>query len=364
MRIPVRVAVTVSVAIAMAALAPSSPRLRASTPPNVQVPERSPLDIAKVLAARYPAQPIMSYIPALSWSGSFRLAGLTGDDRWKEKPRRDMQAFLSGVTPAIAQPYQLASLAGHLAFADAGTLDGNAAAAALAQKAADFILPQSADEAVRFPRKWTDDMFMATSVLARVGAATKDPKYGAAAGHLLTSYAESLQRPDGIFIHALEGPHAWGRGNGFALLGITEALTYFPDTWPDRARVLEIYRKHLRALITYQSDDGSWRQVVDEPTSYRELTVTAMTVGAMARGVRLGFLDRSAYQGAIDRGWKAVVARVNEDGSVRDVCSSTAAGPTKEYYLNRPVVNGADDRGGAMALLAANEVETLRRGGR
>ena len=154
------------------------------------------------------------------------------------KPRREMQPFLSGVTPAIAEPYQLASLAGHLAFADAGTLDGNAAAAALAQKAADFILPQSPDAAVRFPRKWTDDMFMATAVLARVGAATKDPKYGAAAGRLLTSYAESLQRPDGLFIHALEGPHAWGRGNGFALLGVTEALTYLPDTWPDRARVL------------------------------------------------------------------------------------------------------------------------------
>ena len=190
---------------------------------------------------------------------------------------------------------------------------------------------------------------------------TKDQKYGAAAGRLLTSYAESLQRPDGLFIHALEGPHAWGRGNGFALLGVTEALTYLPDTWPDRARVLEIYRKHMRALVTHQSDDGSWRQVVDEPTSYRELTVTAMTVAAMARGVRLGFLDRAAYPGAIDRGWKAVVARVNEDGTVHDVCSSTGAGPSKDYYLNRPVVNGADDRGGAMALLAAIEMETLRR---
>ena len=303
----------------------------------------------------------MSYIPALAWSGSFRLAALTGEDRWKEKPRREMQPFLSGATPAIAEPYQLASLAGHLAFADAGTLDGNAAAAALAQKAADFILPQSADEAVRFPRKWTDDMFMATALLARVGAATKDPKDGAAAGRLLTSYAASLQRPDGIFIHALEGPHAWGRGNGFALLGVTEALTYLPATWPDRARVLEIYRKHIRALVTHQSDDGSWRQVVDEPTSYRELTVTAMTVAAMARGVRLGLLDRS-HTRAIDRGWQAVVARVNEDGTVRDVCSGTGAGPSKEYYLNRPAVNGADDRGGAMALLAAIEMETLRRG--
>ena len=80
---------------------------------------RNPLDIARVLAARYPAQPIMSYIPALSWSGSLRLAALTGEDRWREKPRAEMEAFLSGKTPAIAEPYRLTSLAGHLAFADA-----------------------------------------------------------------------------------------------------------------------------------------------------------------------------------------------------------------------------------------------------
>src|SRR5262245_13408538 len=116
--------------------------------------ERTPLDVARVLAARYPAQPIMSYIPALSWSGAFRLAILTGDDQWRDKPRREMQPFLDGKTPAIAEPYLLTSLAGHLAFADAGTLDKNAAAAALAQKAADFILPPSTSEAVRFPRNW------------------------------------------------------------------------------------------------------------------------------------------------------------------------------------------------------------------
>jgi rhamnogalacturonyl hydrolase YesR len=303
----------------------------------------------------------MSYIPALSWSGSLRLAQLTGEDKWREKPRREMQPFLDGKTAAIAEPYRLTSLAGHLALADAAALDGNSAAGALARKAADFILPQSADQFVRFPTRWTDDMFMAASVLARAGAMTQDPKYGAAAGRLLISYAESLQRPDGIFIHALDGPHAWGRGNGFALLGLTEALTYLPDPWPDRARVLEIYRKHTRALAALQSDDGSWRQVVDEPTSYRELTATAMTTAAMARGIARGWLDRATFQSVVDRGWQAVAARVNDDGTVRDVCSSTGAGPTKEYYLNRPVVNGADDRGGAMALLAAIEVESLRR---
>jgi rhamnogalacturonyl hydrolase YesR len=325
--------------------------------------DRAPLDVARVLAERYPAAPIMSYIPALSWSGAMRLAALAKEDRWLEKPRRDMRPFLAGTTPAIAEPYLLTSLAGHLAFADAGRLDGNAEAAALAQKAADFILPQASGELIRFARDWTDDMFMASSVLARVGARTRDARYGAAAGRLLIAYAGKLQRPDGLFIHAADGPHAWGRGNGFALLGLTDALTYLPESWPDRARVLEIYRTHVGALLKHQSDDGSWRQVVDEPSSYRELTVTAMTVAAMARGAGAGWIDGATYRPAIDRGWRAVVARVNDDGTVRDVCAGTGAGPTKDYYLNRPVVNGADDRGGAMALVAAIEVETLRRRG-
>jgi unsaturated rhamnogalacturonyl hydrolase len=326
-------------------------------------PARSrPLEIARALAARYPASPIMSYIPAMAWSASLRLAQLTGEERWKDKPRREMQPFTAGEKPALAEPFLLTSLAGHAAWFDLGTSDRNAAAAALASKAAAFVIPDVPDEIVKFRRNWTDDMFMASSLLSRAAAhdTSQGERYARAVGRLLTTYAESLQRPDGIFIHAKEGPHAWGRGNGFALMGLTDALTHLPGNWPDRPRVLEIYRKHVMGLIPLASDDGSWREVVDEPASYRELTVTALTVAALARGVRLGWLDASVRP-VIDKGWRAVVARVNEDGTVRDVCASTGAGPTKDYYLNRPVVNGADDRGGAMALLAAIEMEELSR---
>jgi unsaturated rhamnogalacturonyl hydrolase len=343
---------------------------------------RKPLDIARVLAMRYPASPIMSYIPALSWSAALRLSRLTGDRSFADKARREMAPFLTGEKPAIAEPYLLTSLAGHLAFADLTTLAGDPAGLKLARAGADFILPDfstkgsglinetatpaaksaagaaDSDTIVRFPRRWTDDMFMASSVLSRVGAQTNDPRYATAAGRLLTSYAERLQRPDGLFIHAVEGPHAWGRGNGFAVLGLADALQFLPPTWPDRARVLDIYRRHVRAMLPHQSDDGSWRQVVDEPTSYKELTVTAMTVAAMARGLRLGWIDKS-FAPIIERAWRAVAARVGLDGSVADVCSGTGAGPTKEYYLNRPAVSGGDDRGGAMALLAALEVAEL-----
>jgi unsaturated rhamnogalacturonyl hydrolase len=83
----------------------------------------------------------------------------------------------------------------------------------------------------------------------------------------------------------------------------------------------------------------------------------------MARGIRLGWIDRATYQPIANRGWAAVAARVNPDGTVKDVCSGTGAQATKDYYLNRPVINGADDRGGAMALLAAVEMAMLRRTG-
>ena len=57
---------------------------------------RDPLEVARVLAARYPSQPIMSYIPALSWSGQLRLSQLTSEPQWREKAMKDLEAFTSG----------------------------------------------------------------------------------------------------------------------------------------------------------------------------------------------------------------------------------------------------------------------------
>jgi unsaturated rhamnogalacturonyl hydrolase len=337
--------------IALLALLPQLPAAQGLT---------EPLAVARILAAKYPAQPIMSYIPALSWSNTLRLSELTGEPQWREKVEKDIGPFTSDPAKTRAEPRRLTSLAGAFSFLDAWAITRNSAAQKVGMEIAPLMLPQAPEEVVRYATGWTDDMFMVSSVLSRIGGV----EFSATVGKLLTTYAGKLQRSDGIFVHATDGPHAWGRGNGFALLGTTEALTYLPASWNDRARVLEIYRTHVAAMAKLQSDDGSWRQVVDEPTSYRELTVTAMTAAAMARGVRLGWIDRATYEPIVNRGWNAVAARVNADGTVKDVCSGTGVGPTREYYLNRPVVNGADDRGGAMALLAAIEVETWRRASR
>jgi rhamnogalacturonyl hydrolase YesR len=134
-----------------------------------------------------------------------------------------------------------------------------------------------------------------------------------------------------------------------------------PPSWSDRGEVLAIYRRLMEALLIHQTDDGSWRQVVDQPTAYQELSVTALALTAMARGVRMGWIDAARFTPVIDRAWLAVLARVNDDGTLRDVCTSTGAQATLEYYMTRPAVNGADDRGGAIVLMAALEMEALGR---
>ncbi|MGE0811924.1 MAG: glycoside hydrolase family 88 protein [Vicinamibacterales bacterium] len=323
---------------------------------------RSPLDIARLLAGRYPANPIMSYIPALAWIGAFRVSAITGDPQYRDRALAGMRPFLTGEKPAIGATPVLTSLAGHQAFFDLAASGGHADADALARRAADVILGQAPDEIVRFATSWTDDMFMATSVLARAAERTGEARYADAVARLLTTYAERLQRPDRVFIHAESGPHAWGRGNGFAAFGLMEALTHLPATWPARPAVLEAFRRLMDGMRRHQAPDGSWHQVIDEPGTYRELTATAMIVAAMARGVRLGWLDRS-FDDVVDKGWRAVQVRVTDAGELVDVCTGTGAGrdATREYYLTRPAIIGPDDRGGAMALTAALEVHDLHR---
>ena len=52
--------------------------LIAGTTIAAQTPAVEPLAVARILAGKYPAQPSMSYIPALTWSSSFRLSGFAG----------------------------------------------------------------------------------------------------------------------------------------------------------------------------------------------------------------------------------------------------------------------------------------------
>ena len=320
---------------------------------------REPLAIAKLLAARYPETPAISYIPALSWVGALRVSDMAGDAPLREKVLRQTQPWASGAQPLFGDRILLTSIAGTIVFSElAGR--GDNAAAALASRGAALAAERKRNGIAEYGQGWTDDMFMAAGILSRESRRLGRPGDVAAAAALLLDYARWLQRADGLFNHAVDGPAAWGRGNGFAAFGLIEVLTVIPEGHALRPQLLQVFRRLMAAAKAQQSADGMWREVIDEPGAYREETATAMLMTAMARGVRLQWLDDS-YRAAIERAWRGLAAHVAHDGTVVDVCTGTGAGPTKRYYLDRAAITGADDRGGAMALVAALEMEEFRR---
>ena len=321
---------------------------------------RDPLDIARVLARRYPQTPAVSYIAAVAWVNTLRLAALTGDDGLRAKVRDQTQPWVSRDKELFAAQIPLTAIAGTMIFADLAEAQGAGSARALAIEGATLASARKSSGAAEYGQGWTDDMFMASAILARTGRLTDRGRDLDVAARLLIDYAARLQRPDGIFVHATDGPFAWGRGNGFAALGLMEVLTSLPDRHRARAEVVDVYRRQMAAVRAMQAPDGAWRQVIDEPGAYREATATAMLLAAMARGIRLGWID-TTYLESVRRAWRALLAHIDEDGSLIDVCAGTGAGPTKQYYLDRPATTGFDDRGGAMALLASVEMYELSR---
>ena len=341
--------------------------------------KRQPIAVARLLAGRYPETPAISYIPALAWAQTLRLTDITNDGSLREKVWRETRPWIAGEKKLFGDRVQLTAIAGTLIFADLaagsagrasrargpheppavlGTASEQAAAQALADQGVLLAAAEKAPGVPEYGQGWTDDMFMATAVLARSGIRPGHERDLDLAARLLIEYAARLQQPGGLFHHATDGPAAWGRGNGFAALGLMETLTRLPASHPARAQVLDIYRRQMAAALLQQAPDGMWRQIIDADGAYREETATAMLMSAMARGVRLGWLDRS-YLAAIRRAWRGLAAHVTDDGGVIDVCASTGAGPTRRYYFDRPAVTGPDDRGGAMALLAALEMHEL-----
>ena len=316
---------------------------------------RDPIDVARLLAGRYPAAPSISYIPALAWVNTLKLSTLIGDQTLRAKVLAQIQPWLSGEKSLLGDRIQLTTVAGTMVFAELAQADpANAAARRLAIEGAEAALKEKDGGVPQYGQGWTDDMFMTAGILARTGSMPDRGRDLDRAAQLLIAYAGRLQQPDGIFNHASDGPAAWGRGNGFAAFGLMETLTAMPAAHPSRPALLAIFAKQMKGLAAWQAPDGMWREIIDRPGAYREETVTAMILTAMTRGMRRGWLDRS-YAPVADRAWRALAAHITEDGGLVDVCSGTGAGPTARYYFDRPAIEGPDDRGGAMALVAAME---------
>ena len=86
-----------------------------------------------------------------------------------------------------------------------------------------------------------------------------------------------------------------------------------------------------------------------------------MITFAIARGIRLGWLDKDSFLPVVEKSWPAINRRIGTNGELLDVCTGTGKQKNLRNYFDRTAILGKDSRGGAMALLASTEMAALQK---
>jgi unsaturated rhamnogalacturonyl hydrolase len=189
-------------------------------------------------------------------------------------------------------------------------------------------------------RIWIDDMFMITAVQAQAYRVTGNVKYIERAAKEMILYLDTIQLKNGLFYHSPEAHYSWGRGNGWMAVGMAELLRILPKSNPDRKKIMEGYKLMMASLLKYQAEDGMWRQIIDDPESWKETSSTAMFSYAMITGVNNGWLDKKIYGSAAKKAWIKLVDYLNNDYELTEVCAGTNIMNNREHYMNRPRITG------------------------
>jgi rhamnogalacturonyl hydrolase YesR len=135
-------------------------------------------------------------------------------------------------------------------------------------------------------------------------------------------------------------------------VGMAELLLSLPEDHPQRARIVEGYKKMMAGLLKHQGVDGMWHQLIDKPDSWPETSCTGMFTFAMATGVKQGWLDAKEYKEPAKKAFVALCSYLDKDANLREVCIGTNKNFSTEYYLARPRETG-NLHGQAAAVWAA-----------
>lgn len=188
---------------------------------------------------------------------------------------------------------------------------------------------------------------------AAVGRATGSRRFAQEALDQALGYISVLQGPDGLFQHFVLRNHpgtfgpGWGRGQGWALLGLLDVLAEF-DGMPAELRephtealerITVAVADLIAAMLRLQRADGHWFAVVDNVDSGEEFSTAAfmaagffpaLTRGAVHAGTEAA-VERAALS-AVD----AVSHGVLEDGTLAEVSAAVMACTEPSHYAHVP----------------------------
>ena len=175
---------------------------------------------------------------------------------------------------------------------------------------------------------WCDALFMAPPVYARLYAITGDKKYLRFMDkEYKATYDYLYDKEAGLFYrdhHYFDKKEAngekvfWSRGNGWVVGGLAEILRELPQRNKCRRFYEELFVSLCTRIAECQQPDGFWRASLLDPASYPspETSGTGFFVYGLAYGINEGLLPRDKYLPAVEKGWRALLSAVEEDGKL------------------------------------------------
>jgi unsaturated rhamnogalacturonyl hydrolase len=154
-------------------------------------------------------------------------------------------------------------------------------------------------------------------------------------------YVQLLQAESGLFDHfVLQGSTrtygpGWGRGQGWALLGLLDVLDELPAKHPCREELADAAARLIGSMIRLQRDDGHWYAVVGDARSGDETSTAAFMAAGMLRAARTSLCGDQA-RAASHRALDAALEATDTDGILSGVSAAVNACTTPSHYAHVP----------------------------
>lgn len=180
---------------------------------------------------------------------------------------------------------------------------------------------------------------------AALGRSSGDRRWTDLAVEQAGAYIEALQRDSGFFDHfVLEGVEGtfgpgWGRGQGWAALGLLDVLAALGPEHPARPELTRSLVRLLLAMSRTQRSDGHWNAVVDRASEVETSTAAFMAVAARRalRGpAELDAETRTRLADMTLRAHEAVVAALSAEGRLLGVSAAVNASTVDGHYEHAP----------------------------
>ncbi len=163
----------------------------------------------------------------------------------------------------------------------------------------------------------------------------------------------------------------WGRGTGWFAMALVDVLEYMPVDHPGRQDLIGILQRLAEAVLAVQDEaSGVWWQVLDKPgavDNYLEASASCMFTYAIAKGIRMGYLDgsilnavRKAYRGVVDT---FITLNADRALNLNGICRTAGLGYGRDgsydYYVHQEKVVSNDGKGVGPFIMASLEMSML-----